>query len=370
MRSSVLIVDRTPHTRMNGVARYMVQLAEAFAARADAPEVFILHRGRALRPQVWLARHRPPQPAHRLLTPLDARWLRPLAQRLARCGLIHYPYHNLPPDWHAGRQKLVVTVHGAAAVEEPAWGVEKGRAATIRQRLAAAGERLAHVVTVSAWAGREIAQAYDLDPARITPIPHGVDHALFHPRREGAASPVGGPYLLHVGPCSPRKNVGTLVEAFAQLRHRHGVPHRLLLVGRDDAHRQAVLARCAALGVSDAVDTPGLVDDRQLADLYRGADCFIFPSLYEGFGMPVLEAMACGTPVITSNVTALPEVAGSAAHLLAEPRDADALAAALYRMLEDGAWRQALVRRGLAHARQFTWQRTAQMHLHLYRSLL
>jgi glycosyltransferase involved in cell wall biosynthesis len=236
--------------------------------------------------------------------------------------------------------------------------------------LAAAGERLVHVITVSAWSAQEIARQFDLNPARITPIHHGLDHALFHARPGNTPTLVDGPYILHVGPCAPRKNVETLVDAFALLRQRRRLPHRLILAGREDANRRRVLERCARLGVADAVIAPGVVDDSRLADLYRGAACFVFPSLYEGFGMPVLEAMACGAPVITSAVTALPEVAGDAAHLLADPQDAEELADALWRMLEDSAWRQQFIQRGLARARQFTWQAAAQKHLELYRGLL
>jgi glycosyltransferase involved in cell wall biosynthesis len=370
MRCDVLIADRIPHARLDGVARYMTQLALQFAACPGAPDVRLLCRGRALSPAAWLARCRPPRPGRGLLDRLDARLLRPAAQRLSRCGLIHYPYHNLPANWQVGRQKLVVTVHGAAAVEEPAWGVPEGRADTIRRRLAAAGDRLIHVITVSAWSAQEIVRQFDLDPGQITPIHHGLNPDLFHPQPGSAPLPVDNPYILHVGPCSPRKNVETLVDAFAQLRQRRCLPHRLILAGRDDANRRKVLERCARLGVADAVIAPGVVDDARLADLYRGAACFVFPSLYEGFGMPVLEAMACGAPVIASAVTALPEVAGDAAHLLADPQDAEELADALWRMLEDSAWRQQFIRRGLARARQFTWQAAAQKHLELYRGLL
>lgn len=398
MRRRILIVDRVPHTRMNGVARYMTQLAVCFATQSSelsrgcdenwrflseiarkinagfraeqSIDVRILCQGRAMPPQAWLAAHRPPQPSHWLFTPLDARWLRPVAQRWAGSDLIHYPYHNLPHNWQVGRQKLVVTVHGAAAVEEPAWGVETGRAEAIRRRLAAAGDRLVHVITVSAWAGQEIAQQFDLAPACITPIHHGVDHNLFYPKPTHRSAQGDSPYILHVGPCSPRKNVETLAAAFALLRQRHQQPHHLLLVGRDDADRRAMLARCAKLGIADAVRSVGVVDDAQLAELYRGAACFVFPSLYEGFGMPVLEAMACGTPVITSAVTALPETAGDAAHLLADPQDADDLARSLYRMIEDTTWRQQWIERGLTRAQGFTWQASAQQHLQLYGSLL
>lgn len=355
---------------MNGVTRYMTQLALQFTHRSDDPDVRILCRGQTLTPQAWLVRCRPPRSSHRLMERLDARLLRPTAQRLSRCGLIHYPFHNLPADWHVGQQKLVVTVHGAAAVEEMAWGVPEGRAEMIHQRLAVAGERLVHVITVSAWSAQEIARQFDLDPTRITPIHHGLDHDLFHPRPGNTPALVDGPYILHVGPCAPRKNVETLVDAFALLRQRYHLPYRLVMVGREDANRHRLLERCTHLGVADNVIAPGVVDDDRLADLYRGAACFVFPSLYEGFGMPVLEAMACGAPVITSAVTALPEVAGDAAHLLADPQDAEELAAALHSVLEDEARRQEWIRRGLARARQFTWQAAAQKHLDLYRSLL
>ena len=127
--------------------------------------------------------------------------------------------------------------------------------------------------------------------------------------------------------------------------------------------------RVAALGLGDSVMFLGPVAGADLPALYAGAELFVFPSLYEGFGFPVLEAMACGTPVICSNVSSLPEVAGSAA-LQVDPRDTDALAAAMDRVLGDAALRQEMRREGLAQAGRFSWTRTAQQTLAAYRRVL
>jgi glycosyltransferase involved in cell wall biosynthesis len=176
-------------------------------------------------------------------------------------------------------------------------------------------------------------------------------------------------YILFVGTLEPRKNVQTLLQAFAHMRAEPPRPDvSLVIAGGNGWGKENYLASVDALKLRDHVRFTGFVADDHLPDLYRGALLFVYPSLYEGFGLPVLEAMACGTPVITSDRTSLPEVAGDAA-LLVDPTRPEALAAAMSSVLSDSALHQALRAKGLARARAFTWDAVAQQTLALYRAV-
>lgn len=166
---------------------------------------------------------------------------------------------------------------------------------------------------------------------------------------------ISRPYLLYVGTLQPRKNLLRLMDAFAALPEQYV----LVLAGKKGWLYSDILSRAEALGVGRRVIFTGYVPDEDLPALLSGAEVFVFPSLYEGFGLPVLEAMACGAPVVCSDTSSLPEVAGDAA-LLVSPTDTAALAAAMNQVLTDGDLRQRLVLRGREQAAKFTWQRCAQ----------
>lgn len=166
---------------------------------------------------------------------------------------------------------------------------------------------------------------------------------------------ISRPYLLYVGTLQPRKNLLRLMDAFATLPGQHA----LVLAGKKGWLYSDILRRAEALGVGHRVIFTGYVPDDDLPALLSGAEVFVFPSLYEGFGLPVLEALACGIPVVCSDTSSLPEVAGDAA-LLVSPTDTEALAAAISRVLADADLRQALVVRGREQAAQFTWRRCAR----------
>lgn len=177
---------------------------------------------------------------------------------------------------------------------------------------------------------------------------------------------IPGPYLLHVGSIQPRKNLANLIDAYAAWL-REATPRRyLVLAGGWGWLYEDILAAVRRLGLEEWVLFPGYVAEGDLAALYSGADAFVFPSLYEGFGFPVLEAMRCRTPVICADTASLPEVAGDAAlrvHVDGSPQDAAALTAALRRLTVDAALRAALIEKGVAQANRFTWARAAQQTL-------
>ncbi len=217
----------------------------------------------------------------------------------------------------------------------------------------------ARVIADSAQTKADVVSHYGLSSESIAVVPPGVDHQQFFPRAEASleAGRFGlRAYLLFVGNLRPHKNVARLLEALAQ------IPSDLMLVvvGHQDPRYWPALARRAEeLGVTGRVRFFGFVEAHMLPILYSAALVVVVPSLYEGFGLPVLEAMACGTPVVASTAGGLREAAGDAA-LLIDPQDVPAMAETLQRVVEDADLRRHLSARGLAHAAQFTWEATAR----------
>jgi glycosyltransferase involved in cell wall biosynthesis len=178
---------------------------------------------------------------------------------------------------------------------------------------------------------------------------------------------IQGKYIYFVGALEPRKNIPLLIEAYAKLGKQFSdVP--LIIAGKKGWMYHEIFKRVAALNLQDRVRFLGYVPEQDLIALYNGARVFVYPSYYEGFGFPVLEAMQCGTPVITTNVSSMPEVAGDAA-LLVPPNDVEALSIALQRVLTDDVLAKNLSQRGLARAVNFSWQRCAKETLQVYESV-
>ena len=207
----------------------------------------------------------------------------------------------------------------------------------------------------------------------ITVIPLAADRR-FRPMRPVDVEPilreygVEFTYILYVGSVAARKNVPRLLEAYARLRD-WSERWKLVIVGAHKWKSSPIVDAAQRLGLEPHLHFTEYVGEDHLPALYSGADLFAFPSLYEGFGLPILEAMACGTPVVTSNTSSLPEVAGDAA-IIVDPNDVDAIAGAMRRVLEDPDLAQALQERGVARAAQFSWERTAQATVAVYEQLL
>jgi glycosyltransferase involved in cell wall biosynthesis len=243
--------------------------------------------------------------------------------------------------------------------------------------LAMAGLRRARIViSDSQFTSQTVVEALGLVPEKIRVVPLGVAHEVFHPRPIPDAFMQRYQldprlrYLLYVGSENPRKNLPRLVQAFARVRA--SLPRvRLIKLGSPEYGPQAesLRTRIQELGLSDAVLFYDHVPDHDLALFYNLAELFCFPSLYEGFGLPPLEAMACGTPVVCSDAASLPEVVGDAA-IMIDPYDVEALAAAMQRVLADPDLQADLRQRGLERAASFTWGRTARQTVAVYREVL
>lgn len=265
--------------------------------------------------------------------------------------LAHFLY-AIPPGY---RGTSVVTIHDLSFEHLPDVMGLKDRL-LFKTQVPRSAQRAARVLTGSEWTKGDLVERYGLSEERIVVTPYGVDSA-FHP--DGPQ--VDGHYALFVGAIQPRKDPLTAVEALALVNS----DLRLLLIGPEKLGAGRVREAVDRLGLGPRVDWKGHVDKNELATLYRGAAVFVFPSRYEGFGLPVLEAMACGTPVVASTAGAVPEVAGDAA-VLVEPEDPVALAGGIERALAD---RERLVAAGLERARRYSWAETARLTLEVYREL-
>lgn len=228
-------------------------------------------------------------------------------------------------------------------------------------------KRADHIIAVSENTKVDLVKHLGISEEKITVIYNGVDHGVFKPNGSG---PSPFPYILYVGSERPRKNLGNLLAAFAELKKSDGF-HDMKLVklgspGRSDAFRAATVHMIRSLGLEGEVIFGGHLTDHELAKYYASARALVYPSMYEGFGLPVVEAMACGCPVITSNVSSLPEVARDAA-LLVDPYDVGELAKAILRLLADATLRSEMIGKGLERARRFSWVRTAEATQEVYR---
>jgi glycosyltransferase involved in cell wall biosynthesis len=268
------------------------------------------------------------------------------------------------------RGPLVVTVHDLGFLHVPESFPLSLRLA-LRVLVPRSMKRASRIIAVSEFTRRDILARYRIRPEKIVVTPEGAG-ARFHPRASAETLPVLGRYGLHpgfifsLGRLNRRKNLERVLQAYARLRRDGLAEAPLVIGGKPDYGVQETLRRFEACGERSSVRFAGLIPDEDLPVFYSAAACFVYPSLFEGFGLPVLEAMACGTPVVVSNRTALPELVADAA-LSIDPEDVEALAEAMTRILTDKELSKDLGRRGLARSRQFSWEETANRTLAIYR---
>ena len=276
----------------------------------------------------------------------------PRALRRLRPALGHFNY-VVPPAY---RGPAVVTVHDLSFESDPDLMGRRDRF-MFRTFVPRSARRADRVLAVSKRTKRDLIEHYGIPEEKIVVTPNGVD-PIFRPN---GSTPDVPPYALFVGGIQPRKDPLTAIEALALAEG----DLRLVLVGDEKRGGDEVRSAIERLGLERRVEFAGYVEHEGLASLYRGAACLVFPSRYEGFGLPVLESMASGTPVVASKAGAVPEVAGDAADLV-EPGDPEALAEGIRKALAD---RDRFVAAGLARAKQFTWAETARRTLEVYREL-
>jgi len=355
---------------LTGVGRFCVGLAGALSGRDDLElHGYVVARrarsataGRAatigLKVSTW-------EMPTRLANALWARNpLPPIEWLVGDVDVVHGTNYVVPPTRHAAR---VVTVHDLTAVRYP----ELCRPASLSYprlvKKAAAQGAFVHVP--SRFVGDEVVELLGVAPERVRVVPHGVD------RRASAPSPFppghskgperGAPYVLALGAVEPRKDLPTLVMAFAELARDHD-DLELVVAGPEGWGESAFSTAVAASGLGRRVVRLGYLEDGERRSLLAGATALAYPSLYEGFGFPPLEAMAAGVPVVATAAGAVPEVVGEAAELV-PPGDVAALAGALARVIDDDALRVRLVAEGLVRAASFTWAASASAMVEVYR---
>ncbi len=292
----------------------------------------------------------------------------PLALRREKVTLFHSPHYVLPPLVPC---RSVVTIHDCIHLMFPQYLPNRLALSYARTSIGMATRRATRIMTVSESSKRDILRFFDTEPGRIDVIYNAYDERFgVEPREEDVVRvreryQLHDEFVLYAGNVKPHKNLERLIEAFHIVRNR-GLDHlKLVLIG-DEISRYSALRRAVHRHqLHKYVRFLGYLPEETLAVMYRLAGVFVFPSLYEGFGLPPLEAMASGTPVVTSNVSSLPEVAGAAA-VLVDPYDPAAIADGIFQVLTDEELRRDLRRKGLTRARQFSWESSVRRVREIY----
>ncbi len=372
-------LDYTPaYEQGGGIGRYVRELVAALAL-LDRQSPYRLFVAGARRHQL------PPAPGKNFTwkpTPLTPRWLARLWHRAripipvevitGRVQLFHATDFVLPPT--LPQTRTLLTVHDLSFVRVPETASPSLKAyldAVVPRSV----RRADHILADSQATRDDLITLYNTPPGKISVLLSGVD-ARFQPVVDPLLLTTmrskyrigGAPYIFSIGTVQPRKNYGRLIQALARL-HQAGSDIHLVIAGGQGWLEDPIYDSIRQHDMESFVHFIGFADEADLPGLYSGAVCFAFPSLYEGFGLPVLEAMACGTPVVTSNVSSLPEVAGDAA-LMVDPYDVEALADSLRRLIYDETLRQRLIALGWQRVRRFTWQAAAAQLQQTYTRLL
>ena len=374
-----IAIDYTPaYGQSGGIGRYVRELTAALAtldaandyrlfvsgaekgALPAAPAANFAWRPTAISPR-WLARI-----WHRARLPL------PVELFTGKVDLFHATDFALPQT--LGTTRTLLTVHDLSFVRAPAAASPPLKAyldAVVPRSVA----RADHILADSAATRDDLIELYKTPARKITVLYSGVDQRFRPVAEKGTLAATRAkyglaeyPYALSVGTLQPRKNYSRVIQALAEVR-AGGQDLRYAIAGGQGWLEDEMQRTITATGMEDFVHLLGYVDDEDLPALYSGSKMLLMPSLYEGFGLPILEAMACGVPVIASNVSSLPEVAGDAG-ILVDPTDTAALRDAMIAVETEPNLRQQLVEKGYRQAARFTWRRSASQLLSVYRSLL
>lgn len=353
---------------IGGIGTYTENLLQGFGNNANGLKLHAIVRGKdAPRVKEWCSR----------MTIVDAPiytlWEQLLVPRAAKeCNLLHVPHYNVPV-LHRG--PLIASIMDIIHISYAAYRHNVGSYVYAKPMLNFAARKADHIVTVSNYSKAQIVEALGIPASKITVIHCGVG-VEFHPGYDKpecksvlARLGIPRPYLLYVGNLKPHKNVSTLLRAVAHLRQRKKLSHELVIIGDDPRWKRTIVDECLRFGIADQVVLVPYVSQALLPKIYAAADLLVMPSNAEGFGLPVLEAMACGTPVVCSQAASLPEVAGDAA-VYFDPEDSDELAEVIERLVDSSELRESLRAKGLDRAKQFTWREFTRKHIELYQRFL
>ncbi|MBI3951519.1 MAG: glycosyltransferase family 4 protein [Acidobacteria bacterium] len=294
----------------------------------------------------------------------------PIALYKTGVELLHVQY-TAPPFY---RKPIVVTIHDLSFEHFPQFFTPKERF-FFKRTIPRTARRAVKVLTVSEYSRQDLIHSYRLPPEKVVVTPNGVGPEFTPVRDPGRLDRlrkkyrIEREYLLSVGNLQPRKNLARLIQAYTHLRDSVEEFHcQLVIVGRRAWLYKSIFHEAHRSRYAGDVILTDYVPETDLPGLYSGATAFVYPSIFEGFGLPVLEAMACGTPVITSNSSALPEVVGDAG-LMVDPYNEEALAKAILRVVDDAQLRARLSKQSLLQAAKFSWRRTAELTLEVYQGV-
>jgi len=368
-----VLIDGRPlqgASSVRGIGSYARGLLAGFAELADPPEVsLLLAAHRDLPPEIGAAVRPAPRRirvVHPTLQPVADTLLVARALRGARADLYHAIEFGQPLRT---RLPVVVTVHDLIPFVMPRDYPWVRRARLLGLRLLKSADA---VIAVSEATRRDVLRLSRADPSRVTVVPEGIA-PVFRPASSDAVAALrerlglAGPYLLAVGTFDPRKRLATLAAVTRAVRRDHDVT--LVIAGDQGTFVERVNGGLAAAGIAQHSRVIGHVSTDELVTLYSGAACFVFTSAYEGFGLPPLEAMACGTPAVVFDNSSLPEVSGGAAVVVPDG-DVARMAGAIVDLLDDAAERERRRTDGLAWAARFTWLRAAMLTLDVYRAAM
>ena len=354
----------------SGTGRYTVELARRLAAREDVDLRLVWPRApQESAPPFGMGDETLTRRASRALPRLlyDQIGIRREARQWA-ADLVHFPA-NIGPIATMGN--AVLTIHDLSFYRDPSW-FKMSRAIYYRTAVGQSAHSAARIIADSRATADDVHAYLGIPNQRIDVAPLGVDEHFARANDEAVAQVIEryklpAPFFLFVGTIEPRKNVARLVRAWDKVAR--DLDHGLVIAGRDGWKTGEGNAAMAGVSQPERLRRLGFVAYEDLPALYSAAAAFVWPSLWEGFGLPPLEAMACGCPVVTSNVSSLPEVCGDAA-LLIDPQNEAALVQAMLRVVRDEKLRAQLVEAGAARAAMFTWDRTAEATVGAYRAAL
>ena len=302
-----------------------------------------------------------------VLLPMPHRWLFPESK-----DITHFFNYYIPPFV---KGKTVVTIHDMAFRVFPET-VRKKTLLFLKSVIKKSIKRADHIVTVSEFSKQEMMRFYHVPSEKISVVPNGVDLKRFHPENDKEVIEkvkekykVSGEYFLYLGTLEPRKNLVRLILAYAEARKENADFPMLVLAGGKGWMYDEIFQTVERLNLQHTVNFPGYIADEDVAALLSGAKAFVFPSLYEGFGMPVIEAMACGVPVLTSNGSALKEIAEGAA-LLVDETSIEEMKKALLQLYQDEKLQQELVEKGMKRAKEYSWEYAGKRLITIYKSIL
>ena len=292
-----------------------------------------------------------------------------VVRRVRQEDVLHVPHYNFPIFY---RGTLLITIHDLTHLIEPHYRNTWKSRIYAAPMLAKSVRRAEHIFTVSEYSKRRMVEYLEVDPLKVSVVHNGVGPQFSPGDREEAKQSVEqrfglcSPFVLYVGNLKPHKNLEALLRAFHELRSRRRSVLELALVGSDQSGIDALHHLASRLGISPLFINSA--STAEVAQLYRAAEVLVLPSFEEGFGLPVIEAMASGTPVICSNSASLPEIAGEAA-LYFDPRDYHELTDALDRLLQSPSLQLTLRAKGFQRASQYSWKESANRHVAIYRQV-